>query len=124
MNELDRLNQHPWSQQAKQALLALNEKPEPELLYLLQLVEVAVNRPALVRMLKDDRADLKEAMDPLMGAPPDNVWKMLTTPDPDSEDVLLPPEPELSPLDMAAWWAKTLLLGLRAHQILPSRTLR
>ena len=63
MNELSRLNQHPWSQQAKQALLDLNEKPEPDLPYLLQLVEFAVDQPDRFRMLKDDRADLKEALE-------------------------------------------------------------
>ena len=123
MNELSRLNQHPWSQQAKQALLDLNEKPEPDLPYLLQLVEFAVDQPDRFRMLKDDRADLKEALEPLMSAPPANLWRLLTT-SPDSEDVLLPPEPDLSPLDLASWWGETLKTKLRAHQILPSRTLR
>lgn len=115
-SELMPINNRPLSLQAKQALLALHEQPNPEQLYPLQLARLSLDR-----MPRTDRADLLEALDVLDGQPPSRVWQLLTL-NPTTREPYLPLPNNLNPQELADALLLQLRDSLRASELMPSRS--
>ena len=117
MKELLPENKTPLSQAAKQALLDLGEKLDPQLLYCLQLARLQLNA-----LPNADRADMLETLDILDGQPAPHVWRLLTE-HPEDGGPYLP----IATSDDPETLGETILLwlrdSLRASGVMPSRAL-
>jgi len=115
-------NKTPLAQQAKQALIELNVKPEPGSQYPLQLIRAGLEDRELCPVSRQERADLLAAMDVLDGQPERALDLLILGPEPTKDEEFIPVAPDLAPKELILELVYRLKISLNALDVLPKRS--
>ena len=109
------------AKQAKRALRALNETPNKNHPYLLQLMRTALNDKSLCPVSLQTRADLLEALDVLDGNPTLGAQLINEGPNP-NEETYSPPANNLPIPELIEEITERLVFSLSSLDALPKRS--